>query len=164
MTTNIVTTTAADQKIVDGCNKRLLTLASVTVAGTAMKPADVVAKVQSRIDAAVALAAATAAFHKAVQNNNDTNAQSHQFMLDLRATIRVLFGTDVVALADFGLEPPKARTKKPAVLVAAAQKAKATRTARGTKGSKQKKAITGAAPAAEPVTPPAPAATPTPAK
>jgi type I site-specific restriction endonuclease len=164
MTTNIAKTTAADQKIVDGCNKRLLTLASVTVAGTAMKPLDVVAKVQSRIDAATALAAATAAFHKAVANNTDTSTQTHQFMLDLRATIRVLFGTDVVALADFGLEPPRPRTKKPATLVAAAQKAKATRAARGTKGSKQKKAIKGAAAAAEPVTPPAPAATPTPAK
>ena len=164
MTTNIAQTTAADQKIVDGCNKRLLTLASVTVAGTAMKPVDVVAKVQTRIDAAKALDAATAAFHKAVANSTDTRTQTHQFLLDLRAAIRVLFGTDVVALADFGLEPPRARTKKPAVLVAAAAKAKATRTARGTKGSKQKKAITGAAPAAEPVTPPAPAAAPTPTK
>ncbi len=136
MTTNTETSTVADQKIVNGCNKRLMTLGTVTVGGTAMKPADIVAKVQTRIDATSALEAADAAFHKAVTNNKDTRTQTHQFMLDLRAAIRVLFGIDLVALADFGLEPPKARTKKPAVLVAAA----------------------------EPVTPPAPAATPTPAK
>jgi hypothetical protein len=164
MTTNSNNTSVADQKLVDGCNKHFLALASVTVGGTALPPATVLQKVQSRLDAQKALDTAAVAFHKAVSNNNDAHTQTHQFMLDLRAAIRVLFGTDAVALADFGLEPPKPRTKKPATLVAAAQKADATRKARGTKGKKQKLAITAPANSAEPVTPPAAAATPATAK
>ncbi len=161
MTPKSTDTSVADSKLLAGCNKHFLGLATVTVGGTALPPAAVLANVQSRITAQATLDAATVAFHKAVTNNNGTHTQTHQFMLDLRAAIRVMFGTDAVALADFGLEPPKPKTESPATRVAAAQKAAATRKARGTKGKKQKLAITAPAPAAEPATPPAPAGTPT---
>jgi len=148
---------AADQKMLDGCNKRLLALATVTVGGQPLKPADVVAKVQSRVAALEAVDVAEAAFHDTVQNNKQVREQTDPFVVDLRATIRVLFGKDIVALADFGMAPPRPRVRKPQTLVDAAARAKATRALRGTVGSKKRKAIKAPATPAET---PAPAAAP----
>jgi hypothetical protein len=53
------------------------------------------------------------------------------------------FGKSGTALTKFGFAPAKAGVKTPLVKTTAAVKAKATRTARGTKGSVQKKLITG---------------------
>ena len=95
----------------------------------------------------------------------------------LRAYKRFLlatFGTATQQLAEFGLQPPKARTPiSTESRATATAKARATRAARGTKGKKQKAAIKGDVtgvvvtpitvspdpkPAPSPVQPPAPAA------
>jgi lysylphosphatidylglycerol synthetase-like protein (DUF2156 family) len=54
-----------------------------------------------------------------------------------------VYGNNVEVLTDFGLEPHKVAAKKPAVLVQASVKAKATRAARHTMGTAQKKGVTG---------------------
>jgi len=68
--------------------------------------------------------------------------------------VKVTFGNQPDALADFGLAPPKARAPMTAEQKAvAAAKRKATRVARGTLGKKQKKAVKGAVTATLVVTP-----------
>jgi hypothetical protein len=70
------------------------------------------------------------------------------------AFVRVTFGGQPDALADFGLAPPKARTPLTAEQKAvAAAKGKATRAARHTAGKNQKKGVKGAVTATLVVTP-----------
>jgi hypothetical protein len=154
---------AADQALLDGCKKKMAGMTTVPVAGQPVPVTDVYGTIQKRLDASDAVVPAEAAFHKAVQNNNQVRSGTAKFIRDLLVTIKALFGSDADTLALFGQKPPKPRTKSPKTLVQAAAKAKATREARGTKGKKAKLAIKGAAPAAEPVaqTPPvSPAVTP----
>jgi hypothetical protein len=81
------------------------------------------------------------------------------FMNAFEALVRVMFGTDTAALADFGLQPHKRALPKTATEKAvAAAKGKATREARGVRGPKAKKAIVGNVTAklvVAPATPPA---------
>jgi len=73
------------------------------------------------------------------------------------AFVRFNFGGDPEALADFGLQPHKARTPQTAEQQAiAVAKRQATRDARGTKGPKAKKEIHGNVTAKLVVTPAAP--------
>ena len=58
--------------------------------------------------------------------------------------VRATYGSSTQNLADFGLAPPKARAPLTSEeKAAAAAKSRATREARGTKGKKQKLAVTG---------------------
>jgi hypothetical protein len=61
----------------------------------------------------------------------------------LTGILKAKFGKSGTQLLKFGITPTKAVAKTTAVMTAAVAKAKATRAARGTKGSKQKKAIVG---------------------
>ncbi len=79
------------------------------------------------------------------------------------AFIKANFGADATALADFGLEPSKARTPMTAEAKAvAAAKREATREARGEVGAKKKKALKGNVTATLVVTPAASAPTASP--
>jgi hypothetical protein len=81
------------------------------------------------------------------------------FMNAFESLVRVMFGDDTTALADFGLQPHKrALPKTAAEKAVAAAKRLATREARGTKGPKAKKAIHGNVTAKLVVTPAAPSA------
>jgi hypothetical protein len=132
---------AADEALLDGCKQKMAGMASVPVAGQQVPVAEVFASLQKRIDAGSAVVPAEAAFHKAVQDNADVRESTAKFVRDLLVTITALFGTDVDTLALFGRKPPKTPTKSPKVLVTAAEKAMATRKARGTKGKKARLAI-----------------------
>jgi hypothetical protein len=71
-------------------------------------------------------------------------ATMNAFISALVKVVRGSFGNQPAVLADFGLEPTKARTPLTSEQkVAAAAKSAATRAARGTTGSKAKKAIKG---------------------
>jgi hypothetical protein len=155
---------AADQKMVAGVTQHLMGLATIMVGGVAMKPADIVTKVTSRITAANAVETTEATHAAAVAANKVVLAQTHQFMLDLEQAIEVQVGQAADTLADFGLTPKKKGVTTAAVKAEAAVKAKATRVLRGTKGSKQKLEVTEAAPGQAPAATPATPAGPTPAK
>jgi hypothetical protein len=88
----------------------------------------------------------------------------------------IMFGNQAEILADFGLKPRTSRALTVEDKLLKAERAKQTRTARGTKGKRQKAQIHGppqatahgapapvAAPAPTPPTPPPPATPPTPA-
>jgi hypothetical protein len=160
MNGNRVTQTAADQKLADGFNRHGSLLGSLLIDGKQLKAADVVQVVQARLDASKAVETGKATWQSAVKANKDQRAKTRVFMTQVRQAVLVMFASSIDILADFGLAPRKQRTPKPPVKVAAADKAKATREARGTKGKKQKAKIKGAVPQAAPATAPSPATTP----
>jgi len=160
MNGNRITQAAADQKMIDGFNRHGSLIGSLLIDGRQLKPADVVQVVQARLDASKAVEADKATWQSAVKANKDERAKTRVFMTQVRQALLVMFASSIDILADFGLTPRKQRAPKPPAKVAAAQKAKATREARGTKGKKQKAKIKGAAPELPPATAPTPATTP----
>jgi hypothetical protein len=119
--------------------------------GSSYTPASVGKLLQSYIALLNDVDAAKAAYQakvKVMRTQAPTlRTQIRAFVVFVRAT----FGNQPDVLADFGLAPYKAPGAKTVVVKAAAvQKNLATRQARGTKGPKQKKAITGASSATAP--------------
>jgi hypothetical protein len=169
-----------DAQLIAGIQKYLMNVASLSLAGSAITPANLVKLIQGQIDQINAVAATKAKWTDAVEANRALGAQVAPIVRGLRAYVLNTYGSGTTTLADFGFSPPKTAEKTPKVKVAAAVKAKATRTARHTMGKVQKKEVTGGvtgvtvtattagstpvapAPAtttpAAPTTPPAPAA------
>ncbi len=118
-----------------------------------------VAELQKLIDNRAATTAAQATARDKVQAEREAMPALVAFTNAFEALIRVMFGADTTALADFGLTPRKRPTPMTATEKAvAAAKRTATRNARGTKGPKAKKAVHGNITAnlvVTPVTPPA---------
>src|ERR1700722_2302342 len=160
--TNRTNQIAADQQLADGLTKNAATLGTFGFGGKQVKPADVVQVLQTRITAAQAATAAKGSLTAAATTADNALTSSRALIKAVKQALRALYVDDISTLATFGLAPDKVTNPTPAVKVAAATKAKATRAARGTKGPKQRLEIeapvqTGAA------TPPAAPAAPAPA-
>jgi hypothetical protein len=127
-------------------------LANVTVDGA-------VAQLQKLIDNRDAVTQARATVRDRVAAERDAAPSLIAFMNAFEALVRVMFGTDTTALAEFGLTPRKRPTPKTATEKAVAvAKRLATREARGTKGPKAKREVHGNVTAKLVVTPATPAA------
>ena len=155
-------TIAALGKLIAGIQQHPPTTGALVIDGTTYTTAEIVSAVQSVIDAMNAAVATRAAFLEAAKTSATRFADNRAFLAGLRQVLRNQFGAAASILAVFGLTPKKAALKTPEVKVAAAVKAKATRTARGTKGKKQRAAIKGTVVGVEitPVTAPAAPASP----
>jgi hypothetical protein len=140
---------AADQAMIDGVQKFLSHLASMTVGSQTLTPADIVKVFQDRLTAGKAAQTAEAARKAAVKADRDERAKSAALVRSLRRVVVGMFEQTPDTLAAFGLAAPKAAKKKVAVKAAAVAKSKATRTARHTTGKKARLAIKGAPPAAK---------------
>jgi hypothetical protein len=141
MNTNRPTQQARDAQVITGVKKNLQNAPSLALSGTTFTPDALVKLVQSRIDAANAIAAAKANFHTEVVAFRVLSAQVTKVLRGLRQLVINTFGEDSTILADFGFTPPKKATLTPEQLVARAKKAAATRALRGTKGPKAKLAV-----------------------
>lgn len=137
------TVSALATQLIAGTNKRLASTTQVLIAGSSFTPAQVIEKLQaivnlrSNVDAAKASTKAKLAVEKA--DMPALRALMGAFVTFVNAA----FGNQPDALADFGLHP-KARTPLTVeAKTAAAAKRKATREARNTMGSKQKKSVKG---------------------
>jgi hypothetical protein len=177
---NRSTTQARDAQVILGIQKDLKTASSLPLGGTTYTPATLTQLVQSRIDAANAVANARALWLDAVAKYKALSAQVTLVVNGLRQYAVNAFGAESPVLADFGFTPRKKAALTTEQKVARARKAAATRAARGTKGKVQKKAVKGsvevtvtttptmtvpmpvAAPAATPAQVPSPAPTGTP--
>lgn len=149
---------AADQNLVAGLQKHQATMASLFIAGSSVPTTTIITTVQSRMTARVNTAAALAAYHTALAQEEQTIAQSKALVSGTRQALKVMYSGQLAALGDFGLKAPKARAPMtPEQKVAAAAKAKATREARHTMGPKAKAKITGATAAAATAPAPSPA-------
>lgn len=166
MNTNRPTMQARDAQVILGIAKNLQTAPSLALAGTTFTPATLTTLVQSRINAANAIVAAKATFHKEVVAFGVLSAQVTLVLRGLRQLVINTFGEDSTVLADFGFTATTRKPLTPEQKVAKAAKAKATREARGTKGPKAKLAIKGAVSTTPPATPaePTPPAAPIPPK
>ena len=141
--TSRLVTQAADQKLYDGIQKHEKTLLSLLIGGASVTPGTILTTLQSRIDAAKAVVSTRATWQSAVKADIDERAKTKTFVSGLRQALKVAFEGSIETLADFGLTPPKPRVVSPEKKAAAAAKAKATRAARHTMGSKQKAQIKG---------------------
>ena len=139
--------------LIAGTQKHMPT-GPLTVGGATYTGATIVQELQSLADALASVDAAKASWKEALKNETDARAKVDPVVQAYRSWLVASLGGAPSTLADYGLSPPKARAPLTAEQkVAAALKAKATRAARHTMGSKQKKAVTGTAPAAAPVIP-----------
>ena len=134
---------AADQALIDGLTKHASDIVSLVLGTQTLQNADIVGRIQQLITSTKASAAAHVAFLAAAASNRTARAQQLQFLDDLKQTLRARFSTSPTTLADFGLTARKRTKPTPETHVVAAAKAKATRVARGTKGSKQLSLVQG---------------------
>jgi hypothetical protein len=120
------------------------TTSSMTVASQTYTGPEAVTFLQSLLTPSAAVSASKAAWHQAVLANAAAESQNGAIAREMRDAIALAYSNAPATLAVFGLTPRKKPTPlTTAARAAAAAKAKATREARGTKGSKQKAAITG---------------------
>jgi hypothetical protein len=117
---------------------------SLTLGGASLSVTSLVQILQDLVSAMLAASAAQANARDAVANVRAKKAAAAPIIKGLRSLLGTMFAGAAQALADFGIEPPKARKPMSSeVLVARAAKAEATRAKRGTKGPKAKLAIKG---------------------
>jgi hypothetical protein len=134
---------AADASLSTGLVKHEPTLASFVIAGATVKTTDLITILQNRQNSAKAVESTRAIWQAAVAANRSLRAQSNATVSGVKQALHVMFAGSPDTLADFGLTPHKPYVVLPAVKVASAAKAKATRTARHTLGAKQKAGIKG---------------------
>jgi hypothetical protein len=161
MNGNHIQQQAADQSLADGLTKNASRIPSLLIDGRSYTVAEVVQIVMGRVSASKAVDANHGLWLNAVKANKAQRAATRVFMTQLRQALQVMFASAVDILGDMGLTPRKQPQVKVAVKAEAALKAKATRTARGTKGKRQKAAIKGTVPT-PPATATPPVAAPTP--
>jgi hypothetical protein len=138
---------------------------SLTFGGTTYPVASLVQLLQGLVAAMASLNAVQASAKDAMSALRDVQAKVGPVLRAYRRYLIATYGNATQTLADYGLEPPKARTPlTSAAQATAVLKLRATRKARGTTSKKQKAAIkgtvettTGHAPAAPPATPAKPA-------
>ena len=145
------------QQLIAGLNKHQATFTSAMVDGAQLTTAQVVSKLGEILTTSNLVVTTHASWQAAVKADLAERVNTATFVSGVRQAILVAFNGQVDVLADFGLTERKPRVLTPEQKQAAAAKAKATRAARHTMGSKQKAAITGATAAAPAATPPAPA-------
>ncbi len=151
----------SDHKMIEGVQKFLSKFASLPVGSQNRTPADMVKVFQDRIDTANAASAAAAARSAAVKVSRDTRKETAAFVSSLRRMVQGMFSQSPDTLAAFGLKPPKASKTTVVTKATALAKSTATRKARNTMGSKQRKAVKGTAQPATSGTATAPATQPT---
>jgi hypothetical protein len=143
------------RKVLSGMQLHFTGITALTLAGVSHAVAELEKDIQDDIAATDATDKAHASLTQTVDAAKASHAAVDPLVSGVKQYVLLNWGNTEAAsavLADFGWTPRKKPVVKPATKVAAAGKAKATRTARGTKGPKQKAAIVAepAAPAAEP--------------
>ncbi len=117
---------------------------SLTLGNTAFTTATLIQALESLANALVALNAAHVSVRDAGMALRGIETKVAPVIRDFKRFILAAFSTAPQQLADFGLQPPKARTPMDSVKRAAAvAKMRATRAARGTTSRKKKLAVKG---------------------
>jgi hypothetical protein len=153
ITTTKLSVEAEYRALISGINTELVGVDTFALAGQSLTRVDLLARLQSRVDAAEATKAAQAAWHNAVQSEHAVNTEIAPLRTAMKAILVARYGKDSQKLQLFGYPPTMPAKKTVAIKGLGVVRAKATRTARHTMGKKQKKGIKGVV-----ATPPAPAA------
>jgi hypothetical protein len=141
--------------------------ATLTLAGQTLTTSQLADRIQQDIAASDATDKARAAWLTQVQAERSTHASLAPVLRSLRSLVIAQFGDSPDAgdvLADFGYSPRKVPERTAAAKAQSADKGRATRAARHTMGSQQKKKVKGTVTATPPpgVDGPAPAPAPSP--
>jgi hypothetical protein len=140
----------AIRKVLAGWNQYFGNLAQVTLARTSFTQASLQQFLQADIAASDASDKGRAAWENLVQDEKRTRAATDPVLRAIRALVTSQYGdskdAEINVLAAFGFKPRAPRKPSSAVLARAAKLADATRTARGTKGKRQKADIKGTLP------------------
>ena len=126
---------------------------NLTLLGTSYTPAALLAFLQADVASNDASTLAHAAWLKTVKDARDTDAKTNPVLRAIRAQVLAVYGEDQNAadiLAEFGFAPRKKVVLTAEQKAERAAKLRATRQARGTKGSRQKAKIHGTVPAGSP--------------
>jgi hypothetical protein len=136
--------TARDQKFIAAFNKYFGKKTKITVNETEYTPAQVTSTVQGRVDTQTDVETTRGNYFQAVAKAKVTEAQSDPVYDDAKQAVLLMYGSNPAVLSEFGL----AAKKKPGPRTVAAKQAAvdqmlATRAARHTMGSRQRKQIKG---------------------
>jgi hypothetical protein len=140
---NRTTQQLGDQTLLAGIQGNPQSFPLLVVGGKAVTAADAIVVLQTRIDSSNRVASTRAAWQEAVKAEEDEHASTRAVVSGVRRGIQTAFDDSPETLGKYGLKPRKTATVSAHVRVAAAAKAKATRSARHTMGSKQKQAVKG---------------------
>ncbi len=127
---------AADQSMIDGLTKNAASIGSLLIGGRTYTVAEAIALVQAALTASKTVVVNHTVLEDSLQAETTVRTENKPFFDGLTQTVQTMFAGQVSTLGDFGLKGRKPRVVAPATRVAAAQKAAATRKARGTKGPK----------------------------
>jgi hypothetical protein len=137
-------TQAKLQQMLAGTQKDVPATSTVDIDGQEMKQPDIVAQLQSWAQLHEQKEAAKAAASKAVQALTAIEPQVTKFMVAYGQALKQVLGKGSALLADFGLVVTQRKVPTTETRILAQAKAAATRRARKTMGSQQKKAVKGA--------------------
>jgi len=157
---NRIDRNTADQTLIAGFSKHGSAISGMMIAGAAQTTQEIVAALQSRIDSAKTALSTKATWQAAIRSDAALHDATRTYVSAVRQGLLIGFAGQLDTLADFGLTARAKHVATPEEKIAAAAKAKATRAARHTLGSKQKAAIKGAVHPTAPATPPSPPPTP----
>jgi hypothetical protein len=137
------TQTALAQQLIAGTNKHFANASSLAFASATYTPAQVVTSLQRLVTLRADVDSAKAVTQAKLADERAQAPSLRSFMAAFVSFVRTTFSNSPDVLADFGVHP-KARTPLTVEQKAArAAKSKATRDARHTAGSKQKRAVKG---------------------
>jgi hypothetical protein len=142
--TNRIEQQAADQSLIGGLTKHQQAFPSFLIGGKSFMTSDIIGALQACIAAANVAQSTRATWQTAVKASANQRASCKAVVSGVKQALQVMFGGSIDTLADFGMKPRKApAARTPEEKIAAAAKAKATRAARHTMGSKQKAKVKG---------------------
>jgi hypothetical protein len=131
------------KQLIAGATRHLGGTTQIVFLGSSFTPADIVAKLQDIVTMRADMDAAKAST-KAKLAIEVANMPARRTVMDaFVAYLKVTYGTSPDVLADFGIQLKHRATPTVDVKAGAVAKAKATRAARHTMGSQQKKAVKG---------------------
>ena len=131
-------------KLAAGMQKHFPTASTLTVGGATVTTAQIQTQLQTLVSLRADVNVARANLQAKLHTEDTTAPPIAAFIVQLVAFVRGTFGATPDVLADFGLTPRKAKTPLTTKQqVTANAKNAATREARGTKGKREKLAITG---------------------
>jgi hypothetical protein len=135
---------ALTQQLIAGTAKHLTGTTQVQLVGSSFTSADITAKLQSLVTLESDVNAAEAATKAKLATRTANMPSLRTFESAYVAYLKVAYKGSPDVLADFGIQPPKVRVPLTVeAKAAAAAKRAATRAARHTMGSQQKKAVKG---------------------
>jgi hypothetical protein len=138
------TQAALAEQLIAGTKKHFTSATPVAFAGASFTPAQIETSFQTLIDLRTEVDTAKASAKAKVAAEKAQAPALRTFMAAFVSFVKATFGNSPDVLADFGLKPKKARAPLTVEQkAAAAAKRKATRAARKTMGSKQRKAVKG---------------------